>query len=201
MTNRQRYQRAFSALHASENCLMEVKAMKHTKKINISRLAAVCAAAVMVTALACAAYAADVGGIQRSVQLWINGDQTDAVLDIQGTGYTVTYQDQDGAVREFGGGGVAIDDDGSERPLTEAEIMEHLDSPDVEYREDGSVWVCYHGGETEITDRFGADGVCYVQVKTDDGVLYLTVKYGNGFASSPHSYISPNAFNTTAPEG
>ena len=174
--------------------------MKHTKKINMSRLAAVCAAAVMVTALACAAYAADVGGIQRSIQLWINGDQTDAVLDIQGTGYTVTYQDQDGAVREFGGGGVAIEDDGSERPLTEAEIMEQLDSPDVEYRDDGSVWVCYHGGETEITDRFN-DGVCYVQVKTDDGVLYLTVKYGNGFASSPHSYISPSSFNTTAPEG
>lgn len=201
MTNRQRYQRAFSALHASGNCLMEVKAMKHNKKINISRLAAVCAAAVMVTALACAAYAADVGGIQRSIQLWINGDQTDAVLDIQGIGYTVTYQDKDGTPREFGGGGVAIEDDGSERPLTEAEIMEQLDSPDVEYRDDGSVWVCYHGGEIEITDRFGADGVCYVQVKTDDGVLYLTVKYGNGFASSPHSYISPNAFNTTAPEG
>lgn len=200
MTNKQRYQRAFSALHASEDCLMEVKAMKHTRKLNVSRLAAVCAAAVMVTALACAAYAADVGGIQRSIQLWINGDQTDAVLDIQGTGYTVTYQDQDGAVREFGGGGVAIEDDGSERPLTEAEIMEQLDSPDVEYREDGSVWVCYHGGETEITDRFDADGVCYVQVKTDDGVLYLTVKNGNGFASSPHSYISPYSFNTTAPE-
>ena len=189
MTNKQRYQRAFSALHASGDCLMEGKAMKHTRKINVSRLAAACAAAVMVTALACAAYAADVGGIQRRVQLWINGDQTDAVLDIQGTGYTVTYQDEDGAVREFGGGGVAIEDDGSERPLTEAEIMEH------------SVWVCYHGGETEITDRFDADGVCYVQVKTDGGVLYLTVKRGNGFASSPHSYIPPQHFNTTAPEG
>ena len=86
MTNKQRYQRTFSVLHASEDCLMEVKTMKHTKKINISRLAAVCAAAVMVMALACAAYAADVGGIQRSVQLWINGDQTDAVLDIHLSG-------------------------------------------------------------------------------------------------------------------
>lgn len=200
MTSKQRYQRAFSALHASEDCLMEVKAMKRTKKINVSRLAAACVAAVMVTALACAAYAADVGGIQRNIQLWINGDQTDAVLDIQGTGYTVSYQDKDGVAHEFGGGGVAIDDDGAERPLTEAEIMEHLDGPEVEYRADGSVWVCYHGGETEITDRFDADGVCYVQVKTDDGVLYLTVKQGNGFASSPHSYVPPHTFNTTLPE-
>ena len=175
--------------------------MKRTGRIYGSKLAAACLAAVMVVGLAAIAYAADVGGIQRKVQIWINGDQTDAVLDIQGTGYTVTYQDEDGAVREFGGGGVAIEDDGSERPLTEAEIMEHLDSPDVEYRDDGSVWVCYHGGETEITDRFDADGVCYVQVKTDGGVLYLTVKRGNGFASSPHSYIPPQHFNTTAPEG
>lgn len=196
MTNKQLYQRTFSVLHASGDCLREVKAMKHTKKINVSRLAAVCAAAVMVMALACAAYAADVGGIQRSVQLWINGDQTDAVLDIQGIGYTVTYQGGDGAEHEFGGGGVAINDDGTERPLTVDEIMEHLDSPEVDYREDGSVWVSYHGEETEITDRFDADGICYVQVKTDDGALYLTVKYQDGFASSPHSYISPKSFNT-----
>ena len=74
--------------------------------------------------------------------------------------------------------------------------MEHLDSPEVDYRADGSVWVRYHGEETEITDRFDADGVCYVQVKTDDGALYLTVKYQDGFASSPHSYVSPKSFNT-----
>ena len=175
--------------------------MRNTRKIYVPRLAAACAAAVMLVGMASAAYAADVGNIQRNIQLWIDGDQTDAVLDIRGIEYTVTYQGQDGASHEFGGGGVAFDDDGNERPLTEAEIMEQLDSPDVQYREDGSVWVCYHGGETEITDRFDADGVCYVQVKTDDGVLYLTVKQGNGFASSPHSYISPHLFNTTAPEG
>ena len=198
MTNKQRYQRTFSVLHDSEDCLMEVKAMKHTKKINISRLAAVCAAAVMVMALACAAYAADVGGIQRSVQLWINGDQTDAVLDIRGIGYTVTYQGEDGESHEFGGGGVVINDDGSERPLTESEIMEHLDLPEVDYRADGSVWVRYHGEETEITDRFDADGICYVQVMTDNGALYLTVKYDGGHASSPHSYVSPKSFNTGA---
>ena len=196
MTNKERYQRTFSALHASESCLMEVTKMKNTKRFHVSRLAAACLAAVMVLGLASVAYAADVGGIQRSVQLWINGDQTDAVLDIQGVGYTVTYQGEDGESHEFGGGGVAINDDGSERPLTVDEIMEHLDSPEVDYRADGSVWVRYHGEETEITDRFDADGVCYVQVKTDDGALYLTVKYQDGFASSPHSYVSPKSFNT-----
>ncbi len=195
MTNKQRYQKTFSALHASEDCLMEVKAMKHTRRIYVSRLAAACAAAVMVMGLFSAAYAADVGGIQRSIQLWINGDQTDAVLDIQGGSYTVTYQGQNGDTHEIGGGGVAIGNDGSERPLTEAEIMDLLDDPQVQYREDGSAWVCYHDQQTEITDRFDEDGICYVQIKTDDGDLYMTVKYGEGFASSPHSYPPPRSLD------
>lgn len=194
MTNKQWYQRTFSALHASESCLMEVKEMKSTKRFHVSRLAAACLAAVMVMGLASVAYAADVGGIQRTIQLWIDGDRTDAVLDIQGGEYTVTYQDQDGVSHEIGGGGVAYEN-GTERPLTEEEILEQLDSPDVQYREDGSVWVCYRGGETEITDRFDEDGVCYVQLNTEDGPLYLTAKYQNGSACSPHSYISPRSFN------
>lgn len=197
MTNKQRYQRLFSKLHASESCLMEVKEMKHaTKRIQVRRLAAACAAAAMVMGMASVAYAADVGGIQRTVQLWINGDQTDAVLDIQGSTYSVIYRDEDGASHQLYGGGTAFDDDGSERPLTEEEILEHLDSPNVEYKEDGSVWVYYHNKKIEITDRFDEDGICYVQLKADSGTLYLTVKYNNGYSASPHSYISPEEFNT-----
>lgn len=195
MTNRQRYQRTFSALHASDDCLMGVKAMKHSKKIYVPRLVAACAAVVIVMGLASAAYAADVGGIQRTIQLWINGDQTDAVLDIQGSSYTVTYRDQDDVVHEFGGGGVAYDRIRGERPLTEAEILEQLDSPDVQYRDDGSVWAYYRSEAVEITDRFDEDGICYVQLNTDSGTLYLTIKYHDGFASSPHSYPSPKSFN------
>lgn len=195
MTNKQRYQRTFSTLHTSKGRLMEVKEMKYTRKIYVSRLAVACAVVVMVIGLASVAYAADVGGIQRSVQLWINGDQTDAVLDIKGSSYTVSYQGEDGASHQFGGG-VAFNDDGSERPLTEAEIVDHLNSPDVQYRDDGSVWVCAYGKEIEITDQFDEDGVCYVQLKTDSGTFYLTVKFNGGFASSPHSYVSPQCFNT-----
>lgn len=194
MTNKQWYQRTFSVRHASEACLMEVKAMQHTKRHYMPRLVAACAAVVLVMALACVAYAADVGGIQRSIQLWINGEQTDVVLDIHGTSYTATYEDQNGISHEIGGGGVAIDNDGNERPLTEDEILDHLDSPNVQYRDDGTVWVCYRSEAVEITDHFDADGVCYVQLKADDGTLYLTVKYHGGFASSPHSYVSPESF-------
>ena len=195
MTNKQRYQRTFSVLHASEDCLMEVKVMKHTKKIHVPRLAAACAAAVMLMGLATAAYAADVGGIQRSIQIWVSGDQTDAVLDVQGRDYTVTYQDEDGVAHEIGGGGVAYDDFGGERPLTEEEILELLDSPDVQYRDDGSAWVCYHSETIEITDLFDEDGFCYVQLNTDNGPLYLTIKYHEGYSSSRHSYPSPKALD------
>lgn len=193
MTNKQRYKQVFSALHASD-CITEVKAMK--KRTYMPRLAAACAAVVMVMSAATVAYAADIGGIQRIVQIWINGDQTDAVLETSGNGYTVTYDGQDGESHSFGGGGVAFNDDGTERPLTEEEILEHLNSPDVEYREDGSVWVCYRGEELDITDRFDESGVCYVKLTGDDCSLYMTVKYQGGYATSPHSYIAPEDFNT-----
>lgn len=195
MTNKQRYQQTFSVLHASESSLLEVSKMKQTKKRYVPRLAAACAAVVMVLGLATVAYAKDIGGIQRKIQIWINGDQTDAILDIRGSEYQVTYQDEDGQSHEFVGGGVAFNEDGSERPLTEAEILEHLDMPDVRYRKDGTVWVTYHGVEKEITDLFDEDGICYVQITDDDSILYLTVRYQNGYAFSPNSYISPKEFN------
>lgn len=193
MTNKQRYKQVFSALHASD-CITEVKAMK--RRTYMPRLAAACAAVVMVMSAATVAYAADIGGIQRIVQIWIKGDQTDAVLETSGNEYTVTYQGQDGEAHSFGGGGVAFNDDGTERPLTDEEILEHLNSPDVEYREDGSVWVRYRGEELDITDRFDESGVCYVKLTGDDGELYMTVKYQGGHATSPHSYIAPEDFNT-----
>ena len=44
----------------------------------------------------------------------------------------------------------------------------------------------------------GEDGICYVQLKTDSGPLYLTVKYNDGYSTSPDGYLSPEEFNTTA---
>ena len=75
-----------------------------------------------------------------------------------------------------------------------AELMEHLDAPDVEYREDGSVWIYYHGQSLDITDRF-EDEVCYVKLVDPEKTLYVTVKYQNGFAYSPRSYCQPWTFN------
>lgn len=192
MTDRERYKRTFALLHASGEWMMEDRAMSknNIRIMPVRRLAAVCAAAALVVMMATVAYAADVGGIQRTVQVWIHGDQTNAVLDIRANGsYTLTYQDEEGRDKTVGGGGVAIDAFGKERPLTEDEILEELNSPEVEYLEDGTVWVYYQGQKLEITDQF-ENGVCYVQLKDGEKVLYLTVRYQDGYSTSAHSFLT-----------
>ncbi len=39
------------------------------------------------------------------------------------------------------------------------------------------------------------DNICYVKLVDGDDSLYVTVKYNNGYASSPNKYISPWEFN------
>lgn len=109
-------------------------------------------------------------------------------------------EDAEGNTHERGGGGVAINPDGSERPLTEAEIMEHLNMPEVDYREDGSVWIYYMDQAMEITENFNPDGICFVQLKDGNDILYVTVKYQAGYAASSLGFVQPEEFNTTKPE-
>ena len=195
MTNRERYQRTFSALHASEDFLTEVHQMKHTGKNGKKRIVALIAAVAIIAVLATAAYAADLGGFRRTVQIWLHGDQTDAVLEVNRnedstTEYSLTYTDEKGETHQTHGGGIAVED-GVERPLTEEEIMEHLNDPEVFYNDDGTVTVFYLGQSIDITDKFDDDGVCYVQVKNGDKTLYLTVQYGEGYNMSPYGYEKP----------
>ena len=88
-----------------------------------------------------------------------------AIYNELGGSYTLTYEDAEG-VHERGGGGVAIDFFGRERPLTEEELLEQLSMPEVEYLEDGTVWVYYLDQSLEITDLFDENGVCFVQLKS-----------------------------------
>ena len=198
MTNKERYQRTFSALHTSAACPKEVNAMTKTKRFRPAKVLALCAAVVLILGLATVAYAANVGGIQRNVQMWFHGDQTDAVLTVeQGeyTEYSATYVDEEGNTHEIGGGGVAYDIFGRPQPLTEEDIMEHLNAPQVEYEEDGSVWVYYCEQRLEISDKFDEEGVCYVQLTKDGKPLYMTVKYQGGYATDTNRYPSPRRFN------
>ena len=89
-----------------------------------------------------------------------------------------------------GGGGVAIDAFGHERPLTEEEIMEDITAPEVSYKEDGSVWVYWFNQKIDITDKF-KDNICYIKLENGDKTLYMTVRYKDGYSTSPHKFILP----------
>lgn len=195
MTNREKYKQAFSVLHTSGRISLEEERMVIMKKK--ARFQAMAAAVAVCLAFAgggSIAYAADIGGVQRTIQLWVHGDQTDANIVYNANGSYDLWLEGDGGTRkELHGGGVAIEDDGTERPLTEEEIMDHLNQPEVDYREDGSVWVYYYDQKTDITDRF-KDGVCYVKVSNGEKTLYMTILYEGGWCSSPHKYESPDSF-------
>ena len=171
--------------------------MKETKIRRFPRILAACAVLALVIALATAGYAADIGGIQRTIQLWFHGDQTDAVLVIEDGSYSLTYTDENGQEHQQQGGGRAFDIFGREIPLTEEDILHHIDSLnalDVQYRDDGTVWVCFYDQMVDITDSFDEDGVCYVKLVGNGRTVYVTVRYQDGFAYSEHGYLSPRSF-------
>ncbi len=197
MTDKEQYKRMFDTvasfgMEPLEVCDIMKKKKKHTY---MNKAAAAAAAVFLIAGSTGVAYAANVGGIQRTIQLWIHGDQTNAELVIDETGsYDVTYQSEDGSTETLSGGGVAIESDGSERALTEEEIMEELSMPDVEYEDDGTVWVYYYDQKMNVTDSF-EDGVCYVKLVHGEETLYMTIKYDNGYSISPDKYPDPKSFN------
>ena len=169
-------------------------AMRNKKK-TMKTIAAAVATCFILVGGSTTAYAANLGGIQRTVQLWIHGDQTDATITFHSDGsYNMSYPNENGDIIEAGGGGVSIEDDGSERALTEEELMDHLDDPDVKYEDDSTVWVYYFNQKIDITDKF-EDDFCYVKVSNGNETLYMTIKYRDGWCTSPNKYISPSNFN------
>ncbi len=196
MTNRDKYKKAFSVLQTSQSSLMEVEKMARLQKRTKIKTAAAVIAGCIILGGTGTAYAANVGGIQRTIQLWIHGDQTTATFEVSDDGtYTMEYYDENGNLSQSGGGGIAFNADGTERPLTEEELMAEIDSPDVEYKEDGSVWVYYHSQSIDITNKFNENGICFVKINDGNETLYLTVKYQNGFSYSSDKYVEPEMFN------
>lgn len=196
MTNKEKYKQAFSVLQPSGKISLEEERMIIMKK-KAKFQAAVAAAAICLAFVSGGGivYAADLGGVQRKIQLWVQGDQTDADIVYNANGsYDLWYENEDGTREDLHGGGVAIEADGTERPLTEAELMDHLQQPTVDYKEDGSIWVYYYDQKIDITDQF-KDGVCYVQVSNGEKTLYMTILYEGGWCTSPHKYEIPDSFS------
>lgn len=196
MTNKEKYQRTFGTLHASDDFLTEVTHMNAKKHFSSRRLVCLCAAVILIFGLATVAYATDLGGIRKTIQFWLRGEQIEAEWQAQDGSYTISYTDANGTVHERGGGGVAIDDDGSERPLTEEELLEEVmnASPEVEYNEsDGveTVMLYYRDQVIDITDKFDEDGYYFITLDENGHPLYVTVKYHGPLCSSSTSYVQP----------
>ena len=195
MSNKERYKRTFSAVHTSRDYSKEVFEMKKSyTRVHFSRTLAACLAACLMLGSAGFCYAANIGGIQRQVQLWINGDKTAAVIDFNGEGeYTLSYKDSEGNLYSQSGGGVAFDKDGNERPATEQELLDEINAPNVEYK-DGKAIFTFYDQVLDITNLF-VDDVCYITINHEGKPKYITVKYQNGLAMSPNRYLNPEEFN------
>ena len=161
----------------------ERTAKMENKRINSRRIIGLVLAACLVFTLAVTAYAADIGGIRRIIKLWIQGE-----LDVQEGNYTVTAEDGSPIIS---GGGVVMEADGSTRPVTEEEILTHLNQPDLHHKEDGTIWVYYREQKIEITDMFDDSGFCYLELQDDNGILYVLVDKQGGLSTSSTGYPTP----------
>lgn len=163
---------------------------KLNKKRTLQTVVAAFAMCFVVLGGSVTAYATNLGGIQQTIQQWVKGELTEVEILYQPDGsYEMSVTDENGvATNTQSGSGVAFDENGNERPLTVDEVIKHLSLPEVEYTEDGKVYLYYTDQVIDITDKF-EDGICYVKINTEDKPLYITVLYGDGFLMSEDKYI------------
>ncbi len=192
MNNKEKYKQAFSCVKPSDDFLMEVLEMKSQKNHAYGKkIVATVAACVLVVGSAVTAYAANLGGIQRTMQLWLHGDQTQVTMEFREDGsYHMEYTDEAGELHQQSGGGAAFDQFGNERPLTEEELLEELMAPDFYQNEEGRSIIAWGNQVLDITDEF-VDGVCYVKLVNGDEIRYITAMEGQGYSMSPNKFLDP----------
>lgn len=183
MTNRERYKQAFSALQTSATQSMEVEMMamiqkKHKKNIAVAAAVA-CAALIGVSGTV---YAADIGGIQQKVRIWMYGKEEEVVITEKGDGSYLLHYVGDGQ-EELGFGGVAIGEDENgdttESWLSPDELVISLNqSVDIAEDTDGRVWIYYYDQKADITDLFDEEGICKVQLTHEGETVYLEIEQG-----------------------
>lgn len=189
MTNRERYKQAFSALHPSGRFSLEVEEMARIQKKHKTNMAIAAAiACAVIIGIPGTVYAADIGGIQEKLSIWLYGEKTQVdVTENVGGGYTFTYE-HDGETEQVGGGGVSIDADGTEIWMDAGEIAEEMSrSASVEEDQEGRVWVYYYDQKSDITGLFEQDR-CLISLSHGDELIYLEITRENdGFYSYTQS--------------
>lgn len=180
MSNKEKYKQAFSVLHASCDISLEVEKMERNMERNrkVFRMRPVAAACICVCLLfgsMATAYAADLGGIREKVNAWIHGSQVPVeVTERKDGGYSFSYKNGDHE-EEFGGGGVSIDDEGNERPLSAEEILNENVS-DVVTEKDGTVWLYHYDHKVNITEFVKDNKTCKVVIMEEEKPVYFDIK-------------------------
>ena len=151
---------------------------------------AAAALVIIIAAGATTAYAADIGGIQRKIQVWLHGDLTEAVLTVDEKSGTYTVTDEDGH-QEMAGGGVRINADGSTQPVSAEEMYRHLADQVETDTVDGRLYLLYKDQKFDITDAFKDSDAYYVTLKDGDKTLYVTVMKDGSLAYGPYRYLIP----------
>ena len=195
MTEQERYKRAVSALHPDPAFRVVLQKQGRTPaRVRASlRFHAGLAAILWILALSLAGagvYAADIGGIQRKIQILQHGELTNAVLTVSETDGTYQVTDPSGKVLQSGGG-VSIGADGTERPLSREELLSDLADQVTNEVENGHYYLCWRSQLLDLTGAFDESGVCYVTVTDGTDTLYVTALISGALATSPYRYLIP----------
>ncbi|WP_026654221.1 MULTISPECIES: hypothetical protein [Butyrivibrio] len=175
MSNKENYKKAFSVLKSSCDFTLEEKRMNRIKRENTHRNLLVAAVAMLVVLVGSGtAYAADLGGIKKTVQMWVHGNKTDVSyeFDEEKNNYVKTYVNENGE---------EVQEDvsvwhGDNTPLEEDELIEYeSDNVSYEKTDDGRFMIYYQNKAVDITDKF-TDGTCYIHVVGEKGEKYIRIK-------------------------
>ena len=183
MTNKERYKQAFSCLHASQTISLEGSTMKNKKdlKFHLRPALAACLAAAAIVGCMGVAYAANVGGIQETFQMWFGGSAVEATVEDTGKdgfdAYQFTMTDPNGKTVTRCAGGVTVGEDGVERPLTAQEVAEGL-ATNVERKIDGTVWIYDHDQAFDITDYLANGQLKFTLEANGETVYYEFIAQG-----------------------
>lgn len=211
---KKQYKRAFGTLHTSEDFAERLNARlqanenaevitmfdkKQKRKMSKAAIAASMAVVIAVSGFG-VAYAADAGGIRTTLTVWMHGEQKEVDFTETSPG-SYEYTDDEG--REHGGGGVAYDMFGRERPLTAEEMAEEISSNiELELHDDGTIWFYQKDIAEDVTDavkacddgtlhikvRDGAVGYYYYDIEFDPGTYEVGAISGHGLPERGISY-------------
>ena len=178
MTNKERYKRALNTVLPDEK-LTALKIVEKDKEISVSmnttnwkrRIASICAIVAILVGSAGVAYAANIGGLRRSVDSWLYGEAVAVEIIDQGKGeFVIRYPN--GYERKTGG--LSFDSNGNPVPFTVDDVIETMDDADI-VEEDEKILLCLRDHVFDITEDLQDDRTAKISVK--DGILptYITV--------------------------